>query len=141
MGHSYDEIYLHFVFSTKNRAHFITEDVRAPLYNYIAGIARNKQCRLIIAGGMPDHVHLLVRATRKIAPMQLVNAIKANSTTAMRAVPSMAAFAWQTGYAVFSVGCRERDRIVRYIQNQQAHHATMTVEQELARIAADYGMG
>lgn len=51
----------HFVFATKRRAKFITAEVQSRLYDYIGGIVRDERGVLHAAGGMPDHVHLLIR--------------------------------------------------------------------------------
>ena len=54
-------ILLHVIFSTKRRACMITTDLQPRLYAYIGGIVRDEKGTLLEIGGMPDHVHLLIR--------------------------------------------------------------------------------
>ena len=80
MTHSFTSHYLHLVFSVKQRRPLITPEIRDRLYSYLGGIARNKNCVLDTAGGMPDHVHLLVSLHAEISLAELVDALKANSS-------------------------------------------------------------
>ena len=40
-------------------------------------------------------------------------------------------FAWQDGYAAFTVSRSAKDSVVAYITNQQEHHSRMTFQDEL----------
>ena len=61
MPATYSRILLHFVFSTKLRARMIIADLQSRLYAYIGVIVRDEKGTLYNIGGMPDHVHLLIR--------------------------------------------------------------------------------
>ena len=80
MGHSYTALYYHIIFSTKNRTAQITANIHSRLYDYVGGIVKGENGTLIVANGMPDHVHLLAvfHATTCVADM--VRRIKANSS-------------------------------------------------------------
>ena len=69
---------VHVVFGTKQRKNLIPRDRQEELWAYVGGIARNQKIRLIIAGGMRDHLHLLFEmpATRNLA--DVVKTFKAN---------------------------------------------------------------
>jgi REP element-mobilizing transposase RayT len=60
MPQSYVSLPIHVVFSTKNRAPLIKTEWEGRMYEYIGGILREEKSVLLAAGGMPDHVHLLV---------------------------------------------------------------------------------
>ena len=60
MPQSFVSLPVHLVFSTKNRAALIRDDMQSRLHEYIGGILREQKCKLVAAGGMPDHLHLLV---------------------------------------------------------------------------------
>jgi REP element-mobilizing transposase RayT len=62
----------HVVFSTKNREALIAAEIAGRLYSFIGGIARNRRCVLLAAGGMPDHIHLLVSLHPTVAPATLI---------------------------------------------------------------------
>ena len=61
MPNTYSQIYLHYVFSPKNRQALIKAKYEEEPYKYIDGIIKNLDQQLIRINGMPDHCHLLVR--------------------------------------------------------------------------------
>lgn len=71
---------VHLVWSTKNGEPHIRHTWQADLYAYIAGIIKNKGCRMIATGGTEDHIHLYVSLSNDLAVGSLVNAIKSNSS-------------------------------------------------------------
>src|SRR5690349_1030271 len=98
MPQSLASLHVHIIFSTKNREPLITPDLAPRLYEYAAGIARAAGCRLILAGGMPDHVHMLVSFGRETSVAEFVRVVKANSSKWIHGtVPCLAGFAWQSG--------------------------------------------
>ncbi|MCI0464334.1 MAG: IS200/IS605 family transposase [Gemmataceae bacterium] len=80
MPQSFASLHLHLVFSTKNREPFIVADLQPRLYAYIGGVLCEHKCRLLAAGGMPDHVHLLVSLSRELSVAQTLRLIKSNSS-------------------------------------------------------------
>jgi len=52
----------------------------------------------------------------------------------------MGAFAWQDGYAAFSVSRSNMSRVVDYVRNQVAHHAKMTFKEELIALLSRHGI-
>ena len=58
MPQSYAKLYYHIVFSTHDRVPQILGEIKHRLYEYVSGILRNKDCKLIKAGGTADHIHL-----------------------------------------------------------------------------------
>ena len=70
MPQSLSAVYIHLVFSTKNREPFLRdEQMRTSLHSELGGISKKLECRPIITGGMEDHVHLLVGlAGRSLRP-------------------------------------------------------------------------
>jgi len=80
------------------------------------------QCRVLAINGMPDHVHLLVRAPATLRPMDLMRQVKGVSSRFASDTLGLAGFAWQEGYGVFSVSRTHVARVCGYIQGQKAHH-------------------
>ncbi len=114
---------VHFVWSTNGRRDWIDEKWADQLYGYIGGIARNKNATLIAAGGMPDHVHLLVSMAATISIADMVSALKSNSSRWIHEdIPRMKVFKWQEGYGAFSVSRSNEDSVVGYIRRQKEHH-------------------
>ena len=122
----------HIVFSTKNRERLIMPDIAPRLYQYIGGIARQTGSRLITAGGMPDHVHLMVSLGKQTSVADAVRNIKSNSSRWIHETfDNLRGFAWQTGYGGFAVSYSNLDEVKRYIANQQEHHRMRTFKEEI----------
>ena len=60
MSHSFADVVLHIVFSTKERFPWIQLDIEEELYAYISGTCRNLDCPVIKINGVPDHIHVLL---------------------------------------------------------------------------------
>ena len=80
MPQSFASLHCHLVFSTKHRQPFIDAELQPRLFEYIGGIARNNNCPLIAAGGIPDHVHLLLSLPRTLSTSATIRVIKKNSS-------------------------------------------------------------
>ena len=80
MPQSFASLNCHIIFSTKKREPLLLGDWTPRLYQYIGGIVRGNGGVLLVAGGMPDHVHLAVSLHRQTAVSDLVRDIKANSS-------------------------------------------------------------
>jgi REP element-mobilizing transposase RayT len=92
----------------------------------------------MIVGGVADHIHLLLslRATHAVA--DLVREIKKASSN--WAAGQCSAFAWQTGYAAFSVSASEVPRVTAYIATQEEHHRKLSSAEELRLLLAEHGV-
>lgn len=129
MAQSFCDIHLHFVFSTKHREPLIDPIFEERLYAYIGGITRAAKCPLLAAGGMSDHIHLLVGMHSTVAPATLVRDVKANSTGWVKD-EFRVRFAWQKGGGIFAVGHGDLPRVKKYIANQKRHHKVQTFQEE-----------
>jgi REP element-mobilizing transposase RayT len=119
------------VFSTKNRVPLISPDLAPRLYGYIGGIVGNLGGSLVAAGGMPDHVHLIVSLGKTMSTADTVRTIKSNSSGWVHETfPRMGQFAWQTGYGAFAVSYSNLDDVKRYIAHQEDHHRVRTFQDE-----------
>lgn len=132
--------YVHIVFSTKDRTEWIADSFAPRLYAYIGGIARNHDCELIAAGGVEDHIHLLATLHQSCALAELVRDIKANSSRWVHDELRVSDFAWQNGYACFSVSKSNVDAVVKYINTQREHHATRSFKDELIALLEKHGV-
>ncbi len=124
-------LYVHVVFSTKGRAPLITAELQPRLYEYMGGILRADKNCLLAAGGIADHVHLLVSLSREMAVADTVRAVKALSSKWIHETfPEHAAFAWQAGYGVFGVSFSQRESVKGYVARQEKHHGTQSFQDE-----------
>ena len=141
MPGTYSQILLHIVFSTKQRSTHITPRLQDRLYDYIGGIVRAEKGTLYAIGGMPDHVHLLLRWRTDRAIADLMRTVKARSSLWVhQTFRDSAAFAWQEGYAVFSVSKSAEAHVKRYIDDQREHHGKRDFKQELLALLRAHGV-
>jgi REP element-mobilizing transposase RayT len=141
MAHTLTKILIHYVFSTKERRAFLPDPISDRLNRYMAGIATNHEMHLLRAGGTADHRHLLVQLRPKVSASEGVQVIKANSSGWLKETfPELRTFAWQTGYAAFSVGLSSVPSVVGYIDRQAEHHRKATFEEELVAMLRRAGI-
>jgi REP element-mobilizing transposase RayT len=125
MPQSFACVHLHVISSTKARRPLITKELASGLYAYMGGVAENEKCVLVSAGGMPDHVHLLVSISREIAIAHLVRSVKGNSSRWLHE-QGHGELWWQAGYAAFAVSLSLVSTVKAYIVNQEEHHRGQT---------------
>jgi putative transposase len=131
MPQSFACLHYHLIFSTKNRDPLLIADDADRLYAYIGGILRENQGSLLAAGGMPDHVHLLVSLGRGASISTVLQRIKGSSSRWIHATtPKLSGFAWQAGYAAFAVSYSRIPSVKTYIAGQAEHHRIHTFQEE-----------
>ena len=131
MSQSLAQIFVHVVFSTKNREPTLNDSIRDPLHAYIAGILHNNDGVLLKAGSVADHVHLFISHPRTCSPATLIGDIKTGSSKWMKTQgPRFHGFHWQNGYGVFSVSASHREAVEDYLGRQAEHHRTITFQDE-----------
>jgi putative transposase len=138
VAHSFSRIHLHLVFSTKDRRNAIAKEWQPRLWAYLGGICRNHEIIPLAIGGTENHVHLLIQLPPTIAPAKAVALLKANSSKWMGEQGH--AFSWQEGYGAFSVSSSNLDRVIRYIQDQDAHHRKTNFEDEFRALLRKHGV-
>lgn len=131
MTHSYRIHFFHLIWSTKNRQPWIFPEVQTRLYPYMAGITVNYDAIPIEIGGMPDHVHMLIKFGSLEKFSFLIRDVKACSSLWIhKNFPHLSEFAWQEGYGSFSVSYSALENVQQYILNQAQHHASMSFDEE-----------
>jgi putative transposase len=142
VSQSLSQIYLHIVFSTKNRRKYLqAKPLRTKTHAYLAGICKNLESPALIVGGVEDHVHLFCRLSKNIAAAVFLRELKRDSSKWIKTEsPDLAEFHWQAGYGVFSVGASQVDALKNYIANQEAHHQKETFQDEFRRLCGVYGV-
>jgi putative transposase len=135
---SYSQIYVHLVFSTKDRRNSIPKEWQARVWSYLGGICRNHEIPVQAIGGTENHVHLLILLPPKLSLAKAVALLKANSSKWMGEQGHR--FSWQEGYGAFSVSSSNLDRVIRYIQNQETHHRKTKFEDEFQGLLRKHGV-
>jgi len=124
MANTYSQIYIQVVFAVEGRHSLIVPEHNDELQKYITGIVSARRHKLIAINNMPDHLHLLVGLRPDAALSELVRDIKANSSRLINGKRWVKGrFSWQEGFGAFSYSRSHLGAVIRYIENQQKHHA------------------
>jgi REP element-mobilizing transposase RayT len=141
MPHSFAALLVHVIFSTKNRVPDLSPELASRLFPYMGGIVRERKGTPLIINGPADHVHLLVSLPATESVAELLRVVKSNSSRWVHEqFPARKRFAWQAGYAAFTVrGSREAD-VKAYIEAQQDHHRRVSFQDEFLTFLRKNGL-
>lgn len=141
MSQSLTKIYVHIVFHVKNTSVRIIEGDRQHLYAYINTIIADRESKLIEINGTSDHIHILCQLSKNIALSKLVEDIKRHSSRWLKKYNvQYLNFAWQGGYAAFSVSQSVIEKTINYIRNQEEHHKKRSYKNEVELFLKEYGL-
>src|SRR6267378_8595947 len=139
MSHAYSSNRIHVIFSTKERQKSISDELQPKLWAYMARIARNQGFEAMIIGGVKDHVHALLLLPPTLPLAKAIQFLKGSSSKWLNETTSQR-FSWQEGYGAFSVSASQTADVVRYIENQAAHHAKKSFEEEFLEFLTKCGV-
>jgi len=141
MANTYSQIYIHIVFSVQGRQNLIPKDKKEELHQYMTGIIRNKEQKLLAINCMPDHVHLFISTKPDIALSNLVRDIKNNSSKFINERNWVRGkFRWQKGFGAFSYGSSQVNTVIKYIQHQEKSHTRITFQAEYLELLKKFNV-
>ncbi len=142
MPQSLAQVYLHVIFSTKNREPYLEDaNLRQETYAYMSSICRGMKSPSLLIGGVADHVHILCKFARTCTMADLVKEVKRESSLWLKTKdPNLGSFYWQEGYGVFSANPYQVDTLKQYIANQEEHHREESFQDEYRRILREHGV-
>jgi len=141
MANTYTQIYLHVVFAVEGRQSLIALEHNDELQKYITGIVTAQKHKLIAINNVPDHLHMLIGLRPDAALSDLVRDVKAGASKLINDKHwVMGRFSWQEGFGAFSYSRSQIGSVVRYIQNQQKHHAQKTFRDEYLELLEKFGV-
>jgi putative transposase len=141
MPNTITQIYIQVVLAVEWRQALIRPANKEELHKYITGIVHNKGQKMIAINSRPDHLHMLVGMKPDIALSGLVREVKKSPTgfiNANRWVKGR--FNWQAGFGGFSYSLSSLDGVIRYIQNQDEHHAKRSFRDEYTQLLRKFGV-
>ncbi|MCC8358487.1 IS200/IS605 family transposase [Salinimicrobium sediminilitoris] len=131
MANTYTEIHIQTVFAVQNRESLIRNAFKDELYKYITGIIQNNEHKVLQINGMPDHIHILFGMRPSQSLSDLMKQVKQDSSKWINNKGFVnGKFSWQAGYGAFSYAKTQLPGVIRYIQNQEEHHKTLTFQEE-----------
>ncbi len=131
MGQSLVKNLVHLIYSTKDRRPFLTPTVRPALYAFQAGVFKQCDSPALIVAGDKEHVHALFLLSKNWKLRDVIEEVKKASSKWIKTQGTeFGDFYWQRGYGAFSIAESQIEDARRYIQNQEAHHKTVSFEDE-----------
>jgi REP element-mobilizing transposase RayT len=142
MPQSLSAVYIHLVFSTKDRRPLLRDKTtRDALHAYLGGVSKQLDCPPLLVGGVEDHIHLLARFGRTITQAEWVKELKRVSNLWLKERGrDYADFEWQGGYAGFSVSQSNLEQVKQYIAGQEEHHRKIGFQDELRALLRKHDM-
>ena len=141
MSHTYTNLLSHVVFSTKDRQPLIDSELKLRLLGYMNGIVNESGGKILTSNAMQDHVHLLWELPATTSMADWLRVLKTNSSRWVREMSgARKPFAWQTGYAAFSVSRSNVPTVAKYIEAQEIHHRKRTFDEEFLALLVKHGI-
>ena len=142
MAQSLSSVYIHVIFSTKNRVAWLVDlNLRSEMHAYLAKVFHEHGAFPLLVGGVGDHVHALCRLPATLGYAKVIGEVKRSSSKwAKMRDTALGGFYWQNGYGTFSVSFSNVARVKRYILDQERHHETLTFQDEFRRFLDRHGV-
>jgi len=141
MPHFFNKIWIHAIWSTKERNPYILNKIEKKIHDCLRKELIEIGCPVRIINGMPDHVHLLFLLNPQKSVAEVVKQVKGASSYWINDQNLVAQkFLWQTGYAAYSVSESQLEKVFRYIRDQKKHHEKKTFMQEYEELISLHGL-
>lgn len=140
MPQSLAKLYVHIIFSTKNRFPFLQDkELRNEMYAYLGGACNGLDSPVLTVGGVADHVHILCVLSKNLSLAKFVGEIKRGSSKWVKTKGrGVSKFAWQNGYGAFSISQPHVEAMRKYIARQEEHHRKKTFQREFRAFLKQY---
>ncbi|HMN49437.1 MAG TPA: IS200/IS605 family transposase [Ignavibacteriaceae bacterium] len=138
----FTKIWIHIIWSTKNREKIITKELKKVLLEHIIENAKLKGIFIKTINCVNDHVHLLISLGREQSISKVVMMIKGESSNWVNKNKLVnGKFEWQDEYIAVSVSESVVDKVFDYIKNQEEHHRNKSFEEEFNLFLKKYNFG
>jgi putative transposase len=125
-------LYVHVIWCVARREAVLTRPVRRVLFAHVQKEAGEKGIKIVVMGGVEDHVHCLLQLMPAQNLAQVVRTVRSASSEWVNENKLLAAvFEWEEGYAAYSVSPSGVAAVVDYISKQEELHQSKTLESEL----------
>ena len=125
------KVWIHFVWSTKNRIHYLKDEIRQKVFQHIRENAREKGIHLDFINGYTDHIHCLISLGTDQTIEKIMQLIKGESSFWINKNRlCKTKFEWQDEYFAVSVSEANIESVRRYIAKQETHHKTNSFDDE-----------
>ena len=139
---TYTKILYQIVFDSKRRIRFFKQSNQDKLFNYLAGISRNKKCYPYKIGGDTNHIHMLIDLHKTQCLSTFVQEVKKASHHWIEEnriiYPDFPG--WQIGYSAFTYDFSSLGTLRKYFENQNEHHRIVNFEEEYKALLKEHGI-
>lgn len=137
---SYVRIWIHAVFSTKNREAILDKENRGVLCTHIKEHCKEKGIYIDRIDGHTDHLHILLSLDKKQNIADVMQQIKGESSFWINKEKILKnKLQWQDDYFAVSVGQSQIEKVRNYISGQEEHHRKKTFAEEADEFMKKYG--
>ena len=142
MPQSLSQVWIHLVFSTKERRPFLQNaSFREEMFRMLSHHVMEAGCSAKRTGGWIDHLHIVCGLSRTVTIAQLVEQVKTETSKwAKSHADCSKTFSWQAGYGVFSVSQSNLEQVLTYVENQESHHSRRSYQEEFRELCRKHGV-
>ena len=139
---SWVRVWIHLVFSTKNREPFLnSKEIRKQVFQHIKQNAEEKSIWLDCVSGYHDHAHCLISLNKDQTISKAAQLIKGESSFWINQnKPTKSKFAWQDDYWAISINESQLQGLRAYIHQQEEHHIKKSFPDEVDEFMKEYGL-
>jgi REP element-mobilizing transposase RayT len=141
MPHSFNKIWIHAIWATKERYPLIHPIIEKKVYDYMATEFIDSGCPVRAIHGMPDHVHCLFLLNPQKPISEIIKQVKGSTSHWINEQNLIKEkFSWQIGYAAYSVSESVLEKVFQYIINQKQHHQKTNFTKEYDEFIKLHGL-
>jgi putative transposase len=136
---TFTQMYVQLVFAVAHKEAVLSKNIRPRVFKYISGIITGLKHKSIIVNGVSDHIHILIGLNPAVSVSDTVHDIKRGSSIFINDNKLVSGrFSWQEGYGGFTYSRSQIEKIFKYIENQESHHAKKSFREEYMFILDKY---
>ena len=138
---SYVRVWIHAVWGTKNREHYLTRGIRPDVINHIKENAKKKSIYIDRLNGDADHLHCLFGLNADMAIAKALQLMKGESAYWINNEKLLQVkFEWADEYYATSISESMLDAVRAYIENQEEHHRKKSFAEEVQEFMEKYNL-
>ena len=139
--HSYNKVWIHFIWETSNKHKVFTIEARRKISNFLYNYCKDKIIFMKINYVNAEHVHTLIDLPTNLSIEDCIKLLKGSSSFYINENRiTNSKFSWGKGYGAFSVSSSNLEQVVNYIKNQKEHHRTKSFTEEYQLFIKRYGI-
>lgn len=139
--HSYNKIWIHFIWETLDKQKILPKPARIKISNYLFDYCKEKSIYMKTNFVNADHVHALIDFPTNLTVEDCIKLLKGSSSHYVNQNKVInSKFSWGRGYGAFSVSASQLESVIAYIKNQEEHHRVKSFAEEYKLFIEKYGM-